>query len=223
VHLPTGADARLTNPGERRAVVCVNGGTAREVAGTWSATLEWVVRRLAPDFPWLTFVEVRYRVKSWKQLPSCIEDCRAALEAAVEGGAEEIALLGFSMGGAVSIAAADNPRVTTVIGLAPWIPDELDVGGLDGRRLAIVHGSFDRPVLGIPGVSPRSSMRGFRRIRARDVEATYSIVPGGLHGLALRRRGGGLVALPRADRWTTLISAELHRFEDAGDGRARLK
>jgi len=214
VQLPTGADARLTNPGERRAVVCVNGGTAREIAGTWSATLEWLVRRLVPDFPRLTFVEVRYRVKSWKRLPSCIEDCRAALAAAVDGGAEELALLGFSVGGAVSIAAADHPRVTTVIGLAPWIPDELDVGGLDGRRLAIVHGSLDRPVLGIPGVSPGSSLRGFARIRAREVEATHTIVNGGLHGLALRLRGGGLVALPRAGHWAALVAGELRRFEE---------
>jgi dienelactone hydrolase len=213
VRLPTGADARLTNPGERRAVVCVNGGTARAVEGTWSATLEWLVRRLAPDFQRLTFVEVRYRVKSWKRLPSCVDDCRAAIAAAVDGGADEVALLGFSMGGAVSIAAADDPHVSTVIGLAPWIPDELDVAGLDGRRLAVVHGSLDRPVLGIPGVSPRSSLRGFARVRAREVEATYTIVPGGLHGLAVRGRGGRLVPLPRAGHWASLVSGELRRFE----------
>jgi len=212
MRLSTGAEARLTNPGGRLAVVCVNGGTAREVEGTWSATLEWLVRRLAAGFPALTFLEVRYRIKSWKQLPSCIEDCRAALDDAVSAGAEEIALLGFSMGGAVSIAAADHPRVSTVIGLAPWIPDELDVAGLDGRRLAIVHGSLDRPVLGIPGVSPRSSRRGYERIRVREVEATYAVVPGGFHGLALRARGGGLIPLPRAGQWASLVAGELRRF-----------
>ena len=148
--LATGAEARVTSPGGIRAVVCVNGGTGREVAGTWSSTLEWLVLRLAPEFPGLAFVEVRYRVKSWKQLPSCIDDCRAAVALAADGGAGEIALLGFSMGGAVAIAVADDPRVTTVIGLAPWIPDRLDVSTLDGRRLAIVHGSLDRGLPGIP-------------------------------------------------------------------------
>ena len=89
--------------------MCVNGGSGREVPGTWSATLEWLVRRLAPEFPSISFLEVRYRIKSWKQLGWCIEDCRAAMSLAVEDGAEELALLGFSMGGAVAISAADHP------------------------------------------------------------------------------------------------------------------
>jgi dienelactone hydrolase len=216
MRLSTGAEARVTNPGGARAVVLVNGGTGKEVEGTWSATLEWLVRRLAPGFPALSFVEVRYRIKSWKRLDWCIDDCRAAISQAVTDGAGEIALLGFSMGGAVSIAAADHPQVSTVIGLAPWIPDRLDVATLDGRRLAIVHGSLDRWLPGIPGVSPKSSLRGFERIRAREIEATHTIVSGGLHGLALRSRGGGLVRLPRAGHWAELVSGELRRFEEGG-------
>jgi dienelactone hydrolase len=203
----------VSSPGARRAVVCVNGGTGREAPGTWSATLEWLVGRLAPEFPAISFLEVRYRIKSWKRLTWCIDDCGAALSLAVGNGAQELALLGFSMGGAVAIASADHPRVTTVVGLAPWIPDRLDVSTLDGRRLAIVHGSLDRWLPGIPGVSPKSSLRGFQRIREREIEATHTMVSGGLHGLAVRRPGGGLVPLPRAGHWTKLVAAELRRFE----------
>jgi pimeloyl-ACP methyl ester carboxylesterase len=210
MRLSTGAEARVTNAGGNRAVVCVNGGTGREVEGTWSATLEWLVQRLAPEFPALTFVEVRYRIKSWKRLDWCIDDCRAAL---AEAAAEELALLGFSMGGAVSIATADHPRVSTVIGLAPWIPEQLDVAPLYGRRLAIVHGSLDRWLPGIPGVSPKSSLRGFERIRAREIEATHTTVSGGLHGLAVRSQRGKLIPLPRARHWAKLVAAELTRFE----------
>jgi dienelactone hydrolase len=194
-------------------VVCVNGGSGREVPGTWSATLEWLVNRLAPDFPSLSFVEVRYRIKSWKQLNWCIEDCRAAMGLAVNEGVEELALLGFSMGGAVAIAAADDPRVTTLVGLAPWIPDRLDVATLDGRRVTIVHGALDRWLPGIPGVSPKSSLRGFDRIRERGIDATHTIVSGGIHGLAVRSPGGGAIALPRAGHWAKLVSAELRRFQ----------
>jgi dienelactone hydrolase len=203
----------VTNPGGRRAVACVNGGTARELPGTWSATLEWLVRRLAPDFPRLSFLEVRYRIKSWKRLQWCIDDCRSAIEFAVDEGAEELALLGFSMGGAVAIAAADHARVTTVIGLAPWIPDRLDVSTLDGRRLAIVHGALDRWLPGVPGVSPKSSLRGFERIRRREIDATHTMVSGGLHGLAVRSRRGSTIALPRARHWAELVADELRRFE----------
>jgi pimeloyl-ACP methyl ester carboxylesterase len=211
--LAHGAEARVTGAGGRRAVVCVNGGTGREAAGTWSATLEWLVRRLAPDFPALSFLEVRYRIKSWRRLEWCIEDCRDAIGVAAGAGAERVALLGFSMGGAVAIAAAGDPLVTTVVGLAPWIPDRLDVSPLDGRRLAIVHGSLDRWLPGIPGVSPKSSLRGFDRIRGRGIDATHTIVSGGLHGLAVRSWLGGTVPLPRSGRWACLVAAELRRFE----------
>ena len=59
-------------------------------------------RRLAPRFPEPAFAEVRYRIKSWKRLDYCIEDARAAIR---EVGADRTLLLGFSMGGAVSISA----------------------------------------------------------------------------------------------------------------------
>jgi acetyl esterase/lipase len=203
----------MTNRGGPRAVICVNGGTGREVPGTWSATLEWLVRRLAPEFPEISFLEVRYRIKSWKQLDRCIDDCRSAISLAVEDGAEEVALLGFSMGGAVATAVADHPLATTVIGLAPWIPDRLDVATLDGRRVTIVHGSLDRWLPGIPGVSPKSSRRGFERIRRRGIDATYTIVSGGIHGLAVRSPRGGTIRLPRAQHWVKPVADELRRFE----------
>ena len=78
VELATGAEMRLTGAGAT-AVVCVNGGQATEVEGTWSASLEWLVGRLAPRFPGLAFAEVRYRIKSWKRLDDCIADARAAV------------------------------------------------------------------------------------------------------------------------------------------------
>src|SRR3954451_3807816 len=99
---------RVTGDPARGAVVCVNGGQSAEVEGTWSASLEWLVRRIAPEFPHLRFVEVRYRIKSWRRMDLCIADARAAVGAA---GAERTVLLGFSMGGAVATSAADEPSV----------------------------------------------------------------------------------------------------------------
>src|SRR5262245_51485071 len=120
--LSSGAEMRVTGELGSKAVVCLNGGQAGEVEGTWSASLEWLVRTLAPRFPSIAFAEVRYRVKSWRRLDLCIEDARAAIQAV---GAERTLLLGFSMGGAVAISAADEPSVERVLGLAPWIPDRL--------------------------------------------------------------------------------------------------
>ena len=107
--LATGAEARWTGTPEPRAVVCVNGGTAAEVPGTWSASVEWLVQRLASRFPELGFLEVRYRIKSWRRLELCVEDAAAAIDAARDAGAERIALLGFSMGGAVAVRNAAAP------------------------------------------------------------------------------------------------------------------
>jgi dienelactone hydrolase len=208
VILPTGAELRLTGAGAP-AVVCVNGGQGAEVPGTWSATIEWLVARLAPRFPELRFAEVRYRIKSWRRLDDCIAD---ALAAVAEVGAPRTLLLGFSMGGGVSVACAAEPSVVGVLGLAPWIPDRLPVDPLRGKRLRVVHGSLDRAFPGVPGVSPELARRGFERARAVGAHGELTVIPGAVHGIALRSPWGALVPLPRAARWLDLVSAEMRRF-----------
>jgi pimeloyl-ACP methyl ester carboxylesterase len=207
IGLATGAALRVRGPRAARVVVCVNGGQAGEVAGTWSASLEWLVSRLAPRFPQLGFAEVRYRVKSWNRFDGCVADARAAL---AELDAERALLLGFSMGGAVAISIADDARVVGVLGLAPWIPDRLSLEPLRGRRLDVVHGGLDRPLPGIPGVSPSSSRRGFDRAKALGVPGTYTVIPGALHGIALR--AGRPIPLPRAGAWVRQVGVRLDEF-----------
>jgi dienelactone hydrolase len=183
----------------------VNGGQRNEVEGTWSASLEWLVRRLAPQFPELGFAEVRYRVKSWRRLDWCVADARAAI---VETGAPRTLLLGFSMGGAVAVQAAVEPTVEEVLGLAPWLPERLSFEPIRAKRLSVLHGSLDRGLPGIPGVSAASSRRGFERARALGVEGDYSVIRGALHGVAVRV-AGRTVPLPRAGTWARLVAAEL--------------
>ena len=211
VRLRTGAELRLTGTphGSGEVVVCLNGGRAEPLEGTWGASVEWLVRRLAPRFPQLAFAEVRYRVRSWKRFELCVEDARAAVE---ETGGQRTLLLGYSMGGAVAITAADEPSVEGVLALAPWIPDELDLGALRGRRLDVLHGSFDRPLPGIPGVAPSGSRRGFERAQQLGVEGSYELVRGGLHAIAARP-GGRLIPLPRAEGWAALVAERLDAFE----------
>jgi pimeloyl-ACP methyl ester carboxylesterase len=212
--LRSGAELRITGPaGAAAAVVCVNGGQGSEVEGTWSASLEWLARRLAPRFPSLAFGEVRYRIKSWKRLDWCVDDARAAIDAL---GAQRTLMLGFSMGGAVAVQAAEAPSVETVLGLAPWFPDRLSLEPLRGRRLRVLHGSLDRWLPGIPGVSPASSRRGFERARALGVEGDYTLIPGAVHGVALRAHWGRALPLPRAGMWARLVADELARFQSAG-------
>lgn len=212
ISLATGAEARWTGTPGRCAVVCVNGGTAAEVPGTWSASLEWLVLRLGGSFPGLGFLEVRYRVKSWRRLDLCVEDGHAAIAAAREAGAEKVALLAFSMGGAVAVRNAAEPEVELVIGINPWLPPQLQLEPLLGRRLAIAHGALDAPLPGIPGVRPAMSKNAWERARALGVDAERRVVPTGLHAVALRRRGGGLVPLPGAKRYGEFVAEELEGF-----------
>jgi dienelactone hydrolase len=210
VRLSTGAELRVTGPLDAStAVVCVNGGQAAEAEGTWSASLEWLVQRLAPRFPELVFAEVRYRIKSWNKLDWCVEDARAAV---AQIGAQRTLLLGFSMGGAVSVRTADDPSVETVLGLAPWLPEQLSLAPLRGKRLRVLHGSLDRGLPGIPGVVPAMSRRALERARALGAGGEYTLIRGGLHGVALRAPSGRLLALPRAPTWASLVAGELTRF-----------
>lgn len=212
--LSTGAEIRFTGVGGPLAVVCANGGQGRDVPGTWSATIEWLVGRLAPRFPEVRFAEVKYRIKSWNRLDMCRDDLLAAIDAT---GGRRTLLVGFSMGGLVSVRAAGHPSVVGLLGLAPWFPDRLDLAPLRGRRLDVLHGSLDRWLPGVPGVSPTLSRRGFERARKLGVEGSYTLIHGGVHGMALRSPRGAIVTLPRAKRWAELAGDAVTRFRD-GEG-----
>src|SRR5262249_44449215 len=129
-----------------------------------------------------------------------------------EFGGERTLLLGFSMGGAVSIAAADEARVEAVLGLAPWIPERLDVSTLRGKRLDVIHGALDRELPGIPGGSPSSSRRGVGRAWAAGAGGTFTTTPGAVPGAGVRGPGTRAPPPPRARRWVELVGAELARF-----------
>ena len=209
--LASGAEGRWTGEPELGAVVCVNGGTAAEVPGTWSASIEWLVQRLTDRFPQLGFLEVRYRIKSWQRLELCVEDGAAALDAARAAGGARIALLAFSMGGAVAVRNADRAGVEALVGVNPWLPPQLDLAPLAGKRVAIVHGALDAPLPGIPGVKPSMSAAAAERARALGADVTRKVVPG-FHAVALRRRGGGLVPVPGARGFGAFVERELQGF-----------
>jgi pimeloyl-ACP methyl ester carboxylesterase len=206
--LPTGAEARIRNEGGRFTAVLVNGGTTRPVPGTWSATSELLAGRLAPRFPRIRFLEVRYRVKTWRAVESCVADARAALEL-VDG---PVLLVGFSLGGAVAVSVAGSAGIVGVLGLAPWLPPEVSFDGMHRRRFDVVHGAWDRALPGVPGVSPTHSRAGWERARRLGVDGTYTLIARGLHGCAVRSPRGGVVRLPRWRAWVEATAGALERF-----------
>ena len=172
ITLATGAEARLRGPASPLAVVCANGGQGRDVPGTWSASIEWLVGELAPAFPSLRFAEVRYRIKSWNRLDMCVEDALAAIEAA---GGERTLLVGFSMGGLVCVRAAgrsDRRGRARARPLASRPARPLAARGEAVRRAARVA----RPLAaGDPGRQPDALAQGLRaRASSLGVEGTYT-------------------------------------------------
>ncbi len=199
--LPSGAQLRLRGPASGRVVLTINGGTHKDVPGRWSASTEYLVRGLARRLPQIGFAEVRYRVRSWKRIEMCVTDGREALAAVAAMGATDIVLCGYSMGGAVSSQIAEHRLVRQVIGLAPWLPDELPVDALVAHPFHVLHGTLDRYLFGLPGVHPANSRAGFDRVIAMGGAGTYRLLPLATHALALRAPWGGLIPAPRAGAW----------------------
>ena len=88
VALPTGADARLRNEGRAARGRPRQRRHRAAVPGTWSATSELLADELAPRHPSVTLVEVRYRLKTWNELPSCVADARGSARARRGQGAD---------------------------------------------------------------------------------------------------------------------------------------
>ncbi|MEZ5081082.1 MAG: hypothetical protein R2878_10600 [Thermoleophilia bacterium] len=214
--LATGAEIRVTGPLDGSPVLCLNGGTSTDRPGTWGASIRWIVRELAPEFPDRCFAEVRYRNRSWRRIESGVADAAAAAAVLADRTGRAPQVLGYSMGGAVGlILACRTPDIARFVGLAPWIPDQLDLAPLDGRRIDVIHGSLDGWLPLIPGVSVASSRRGVARAREAGADAHHTVIRGAIHAVAFDGPGDLLIPAPRAGRWRDLARNALAQQSDA--------
>lgn len=186
--LPGGAALRVRGGGDGRApsVLLLGGSTHRDAAGLWSATAEWLARRIHAEHPDWPVAEVRYRSGWRRRLAAAAEDAHQALLALEGRGHPPSALVGFSMGGRVAVALAGADPVRTVVGLAAWLPDGVDLRPLRGRTLHLAHGTLDRALPGVPGVAPAISAVAAARAEALGVPARLTTIAGGVHGVAAR-------------------------------------
>ena len=185
MQLRTGAELRVTGPtAAAGAVVCVNGGQGGEVEGTWSASLEWLVRRLAPRLPAIS--------------PSARSDTGSSPGSGSTGASRTR--------GRRSTPSARRARCSSA---SRWAARWRSGGGravggdgASGSRRGSPTGSSLEPLAAggssssterstascraFPA-SPRRARAAASNARARSAStATYTLIPGALHGIAVR-------------------------------------
>lgn len=132
----------------------------------------------------LAVARLRYAVRGWNgETRSPVADTEWALAELVDRfGPVPVALVGHSLGGRTALYLAGHPHVRAVTALAPWIERGDPVGQLAGRRLMIVHGSWDRVT------NPRASAALVERSAAIAESAGYVRVRHETHAMLLRPR-----------------------------------
>jgi alpha-beta hydrolase superfamily lysophospholipase len=127
--------------------------------------------------------ELRYRVRGWNgEQRSPVPDARWALEEVRRRhGAVPVVLVGHSMGGRTAVHVLDDPSVTALVALAPWLPDE-PVAGATGKRVLVVHGTADSVT------SPRETWEWAEQARPLAGRLLYVRVGGSGHALLRRAR-----------------------------------
>lgn len=173
-------------PAEPQAVVLLlHGGQQRNIepvknrhASWWRmAALARSLRRYAAKND-LTLSLLQYGQRGWNDPsdPSPVQDTRAAIsELTDRWPGVPVVLIGHSMGGRTACRAADDPSVTGVVGLAPWLPEGEPNSSIAGRHLRIMHGTQDS------WTSPALSREYVERSQDIASSATWTSLPGGGH------------------------------------------
>ncbi len=156
------APGRVTAAGNRRGerdtgatvravVLALPGGDAlstRRRSPMAAATIWPLARHLVRAGDGVAAHVVHYRFRGWNgghAHPA--QDAEWAVGEAVRRyGDVPVCLVGLDMGARAALHAAGHPAVTSVVALAPWLPDGPEpepVKQLIGRRVLIAHGTDD--------------------------------------------------------------------------------
>src|SRR4051794_28792873 len=114
--------------------------------------------------------------RGWDPRKTPPRDAHWALEQIAEriGDDRQVSLVSHSLGGRAALLSAAQPRVRSVVALAPWVYPTDIAAGLSDQQLLIVHGTRDRIA---------SPARSAALARALGARATYVSIEGGKHAM----------------------------------------
>ncbi|RPK80291.1 Alpha/beta hydrolase family protein [Streptomyces sp. ADI97-07] len=136
---------------------------------------------------------VHYRCRGWNDGADPVTDARWAADEVVRRyGDVPVCLVGHGTGGRAALRAGGHEAVTSVLAMAPWLPDAgapepEPVKHLAGRRVLIVHGTNDART--DPELSYRLAERAKKANRSTCRFEVHS------DGHALRQHRAEVVAL----------------------------
>jgi alpha-beta hydrolase superfamily lysophospholipase len=128
---------------------------------------------------------LQYRLRGWNDVnaPAPVGDARWALKRLAEQHpGVPVVIVGHSMGGRAGCRVADDPSVTGVVALAPWLPRGEPNVSIAGRHLHVIHGTRDR------WTSAHWSRDYVERSQPIAANATWTSLPGVGHFMLRRRK-----------------------------------
>lgn len=130
----------------------------------------------------LTVVRLLNSVRGWDTRHTPVEDVRWALQQLQDthGASMPTCLVGHSLGGRAALLSGDQPEVTSVVALNPWVQttDHVDLGG---RPTLVVHGTEDRIA------NPHTSAALAEQL-SHTAPVGFLRVTGGKHAMLSHRR-----------------------------------
>ena len=125
---------------------------------------------------------VTYRFRGWNDGDPVPDTAAVVARVRTDRPGAPIVLVGHSMGGRVALRLADEPGVSAVVVLAPWLPPGEPIAQIAGKTVLLIHGDHDRLT------DPARTLAFARAAAGLSERLAFVELRGGEHKLLRRSR-----------------------------------